>query len=321
MTTPIAYFVFNRPVHTSESFAAIRAQRPSQLLIVADGPRAGHPTDESRCEAVRSILAKIDWPCDVKRNYADKNMGCKARVSSGLDWVFDQVDQAIILEDDCIPHPDFFGYCEALLEKYCADDRVWVITGNNFQDGKNRGDGSYYFSKYNHCWGWATWRRAWKNYRVDLPEWQRWKLSADYWTGLAFDRAEKAVWTDIIDRVANGEIDTWDYQWTACVWRNKGLTATPNVNLVTNIGFGPDATHTITLVDEQGLPTETLGPITHPSKICQNVAADRYVFNRNFGGKDHPLRLKNRLIARYQQLLRLPQWLRKKYISYSKKNL
>ena len=306
----IAYIIFNRPRHTSETFAAIRAQRPPKLFIIADGPRPGHPTDTQRCLETRAIVELIDWPCEVHRNYAQHNMGCKRRVSSGLDWVFEHVESAIVLEDDCVPHVDFFPFCDTLLERYAEDPRVWVITGNNFQDGRQRGEAAYYFSKYNHCWGWATWRRAWKHYRVDIPFWTQWKLTAD-WRKKTPDQVERNVWTGLLDRVQRGEIDTWDYQWTACVWHHGGLTATPRVNLVTNIGFGPDATHTVASDDEQGLSVYPLGPMTHPSAVRQNTRADRYVFDRNFGGSNHPDRFFNRMRRRRDQLLRSPYWLLK----------
>ena len=140
----IALIVFNRPRHTRESFASVRAQQPKKLFLIADGPRADRPDEAQKCQEVRDIVAQIDWPCEVFRNYADQNMGLKRRVSSGLNWVFDQVETAVILEDDCVPHPDFFTYCEDLLERYRDDERIWVITGNNFQRGKRRGDAVSY---------------------------------------------------------------------------------------------------------------------------------------------------------------------------------
>ena len=307
----IAYIIFNRPRHTRETFAAIRAQRPERLYVIADGPRVGHPTDAERCRETRAIVEHIDWPCEVFRQYADQNMGCKLRVSSGLDWVFEQTEQAIILEDDCVPHPDFFTYCEDLLARYAHDPRVWVITGNNFQDGTKRGDAAYYFSKYNNCWGWATWRRAWHHYRVDIPFWTTWQHTSD-WQSKTPDKVERKVWSGLLDRVQSGQIDTWDYQWTACVWYHGGLTATPNSNLVTNIGFGPDATHTVAEGDQEGLALHPLGPLTHPKHVRQDRAADRFVFDRNFGGSEHPDRLRNRLIRRRDQILRAPAWLAKK---------
>lgn len=314
---PIAYVIFNRPGHTRETFSVIRAQRPTKLFIIADGPRAGHTTDAQRCAETRAIVDHIDWPCEVHRNYADQNMGCKLRVSSGLDWVFEHVDAAVILEDDCVPNVDFFDYCDDLLVRYAEDTRVWVVTGNNFQDGKKRGEAAYYFSKYNHCWGWATWRRAWQHYRVDMPFWPAWRDSVG-WLNKMSDRAERDTWTNIFDRVYRGEIDTWDYQWTACVWYYGGLTATPKVNLVTNIGFGPDATHTVTNNDQAGLPVFPLGPLTHPQKIEANVHADRWVFDHNFGGLTHPLRFRNRVKSMYAKALRAPGWLARKIGALSK---
>lgn len=311
LTTPIAYVIFNRPRHTRETFEVIRAQRPSHLLIIADGPRAGHPTDAERCQETRAIVENIDWPCEVQRNYAEQNMGCKARVSSGLDWVFEQVERAIVLEDDCLPNADFFSFCEALLERYATDERVWVVTGNNFQRGKKRGDAAYYFSKYNHCWGWATWRRAWQHYRVDMPYWPAWKETKD-WQKKTPDAIERKVWESLLDRVKAGEIDTWDYQWTACAWYHGALTATPNVNLVTNIGFGPEATHTVTADNESGIASYALGKLTHPKGIRRNRVADKFVFYYHFDGSTHPDRLSNRLRWRRDQILRSPQWLMKK---------
>jgi len=303
-STPIAYIIFNRPRHTRETFAAIRAQRPAQLFIIADGPRSGHPTDTLFCLEAREIVEAIDWPCDVHRNYADENLGCKHRVISGLDWVFSQVERAIILEDDCLPHPDFYGFCDSLLDRYNDDDRVMVVTGCNFQDGRRRGTAAYYFSKYNHVWGWATWRRSWQKNDPSLKFWPEWKNS-DAWLRLMSDKIERRYWPNIFDRMYCNEIDTWDYPWTASVWYHDGLTATPNVNLVKNIGFGPDGTHTVTSEDQEGRPAYPLGPITHPANVVRDLKADRYVFDKHFGGGQQRIK---------ERLLRLPRIIVKKII-------
>lgn len=283
--TPVAFCIFNRPQHTKQTFAAIRAQRPSQLFIIADGPRPNHPKDTESCKAVRAIVEQIDWPCEVHRNYADANLGLKRCVSSGLDWVFSQVESAIMLEDDCLPNPDFFRFCDEMLERYVDDDRVAVITGNNFQNGQKRGDASYYFSKYNHCWGWATWRRAWQYYQGDLPFWPEWRSSLA-WHQLTPDSVERRYWNKIFEGVRANKIDSWAYPWTASVWFKGGLTCTPNVNLVSNIGFGPDSTHTASADSPLAeMATNTIGNITHPSSVQQDVEADHYVFNCVFGGR------------------------------------
>lgn len=296
--TPIAYIVFNRPQHTEQTFATIRKQEPTQLLIIADGPRPGHSTDEEHCAKVRAIVENVDWPCQVYRNYAESNMGLKKRVSSGLDWVFSHVEQAIVLEDDCLAHPDFFRFCNVLLEYYANDERVAVITGNNFQNGRRRGRASYYFSKYNHCWGWATWRRAWEHYRGDIPFWPEWQNSKD-WRRKTPYPVERHYWQRIFDKVHAGWIDSWAYPWTCSVWYQGGLTATPNVNLVSNIGFGPDSTHTASAGSPLSeMATAEIGQITHPRQVKQNKRADRFVFDRNFGGRQKRLS---------RRLMRLPR--------------
>ena len=295
-TNAVAYIIFNRPQHTKETFAAIRSEKPEKLFIIADGPRADHATDAERCHQVREIVKEIDWPCDVYREYAQQNMGLKQRVSSGLDWVFRHVDRTVVLEDDCLPHPDFFLFCNELLDRYERDGRIWVVTGNNFQDGRIRGDFAYYFSKYNHCWGWATWRRAWQHYKGNLPFWPDWKNSVDF-TKKMPDRIERRYWTDIFDRVWRNEIDSWAYPWTASVWYHDGLTATPNMNLVTNIGIGPHATHTLASKEQDGVPTFPIGNLSHPPMIQHDKKADRYVFDRHFGGANR------RLLKRLMKLL------------------
>jgi len=300
----IAYIIFNRPRHTIETFAAIRRARPTKLFIIADGPRVGHPTDVERCKAVRDIVENIDWPCEVHRNYADQNLGLKRRVSSGLDWVFAEVDRAIILEDDCLPHPDFFTFCSDLLERYQNDDRVSVVTGNNYQNGKKRGAEAYYFSKYGHCWGWATWRRAWTKFDGSLHFWPEWKQSND-WRHKTPDPYEQRYWIDIFDRIYLNKIDSWAYPWMACLWYHGGLTATPRVNLVTNIGIGPDGTHTLADEDQPGTPVRPLGVLMHPNSVQQNLKADQYVFDHLLGGLyqkfprrllKFPIRVKNKLV-------------------------
>lgn len=283
--TAVAYIVFNRPQYTEKTFEVLRQQRPAKLYVIADGPRPGHPTDAERCARVREIVAQVDWPCEVHRNYAESNLGLKRRVSSGLDWVFTQEECAIVLEDDCVAHPDFFRFCDELLVRYADDARIAVVTGNNFQNGQSRGDGTYYFSKYNHCWGWATWRRAWRNYEGDLPFWDHWSQSSD-WKQKTPDAVERRYWEQIFALVKAGKIDSWAYPWTASVWYHGGLTATPNVNLVSNIGFGADATHTTSDASPlASLPTHALGALRHPSTVAHDTVADRYAFDHSFDGK------------------------------------
>lgn len=284
LQTAVLFLVFNRPDTTAQVFGAIRQAKPLRLYVAADGPREGREGEAERVAKVREIATAVDWPCEVKTLFRERNLGCKCAVSGAITWFFGQEEQGIILEDDCLPHPDFFTFCETLLDRYADDQRVWVITGDNFQNGRKRGDGSYYFSRYNHVWGWASWRRAWQHYDGDLSFWPEWKRS-EGWISEFADRVERRYWEKIFDRMYAQEIDTWDYPWTASVWRHGGLTITPNVNLVSNIGFGADSTHT-SATDSllANLPTSPIGVLVNPSLLVIDQAADRYAFDFAFGG-------------------------------------
>lgn len=276
MNTPVLFLIFNRPETTSIVFEVIRQARPTRLFIAGDGPRTNKVGEAELVYKARNIAMSIDWPCEVKTLFREKNLGCKYAVSSAISWFFQHEEYGIILEDDCVPHIDFFEYCETLLKKYENIPNVMAITGNNFQKGIRRGDESYYFSRFTHVWGWATWRRAWYFYDVEVKFWDSWKNSSswkEYWIR-AIDRR---YWEKIFNDVFNGKINTWDYQWVLCIWRQNGLTATPNVNLVSNIGFGLDATHTTSRKSpDANIPTKSIGKITHPKNILQDVNADLF---------------------------------------------
>jgi len=283
--TAVLFLVFNRPGTTAKVFEAIREAQPPRLYIAADGPREGRVDEVEHVSRVRAIATEVDWPCDVKTLFREKNLGCKYAVSGAISWFFEQEQQGIILEDDCLPHPDFFPFCETLLNRFRDDERVSVITGNNFQNGRRHGEASYYFSKYNHCWGWASWRRAWRHYRGDLQFWPEYNTSDD-WRRHIPDKVERRYWEKIFDSTHAGETNSWAYPWIASVWYCGGLTATPNVNLVSNIGFGPNSTHT----KSAGSPlaevaTSAIGDLSHPRVIIHNQVADDYVFDNVFDGR------------------------------------
>ena len=285
MKSAVLFLVFNRPDVTAQVFEAIRKAKPPRLYISADGPRADRAGEAEKVAKVREISTAVDWSCEVRTLFRKENFGCKYAVSGGITWFFEQEEQGIILEDDCLPHPDFFCFCDELLELYAYDERVSVITGNNFQNGQPRGEASYYFSKYNHCWGWATWRRAWQHYHGGLPFWPEWSQSND-WRKKTSDNVERGYWSKIFERVREGRIDSWAYPWIASVWYQGGLTATPNVNLVSNIGFGPDATHTVSSDSPfAGMATKPIRKIRYPVAVEQDAVADRYVFDHHFGGR------------------------------------
>jgi hypothetical protein len=286
LNTALLFLVFNRPDVTRQVFAAIRQAKPPRLYVAADGPREGRAGEAEKVESVRRIATQVDWPCEVKTLFREKNLGCKQAVSGAISWFFEHEEQGIILEDDCLPHPDFFTFCAKLLDRYSDDERIWVITGNNFQYGKQRGNGSYYFSKYNHCWGWATWRRAWAHYRGDLPFLQKWQNSMEWGVQMS-SRVERRYWSKIFESVQSGKIDSWAYPWTGSVWYHGGLTVTPNVNLVSNIGFGEGATHTTSTESCLAeMAVQPIGELRHPAYVTQDEEADRYAFDYAFGGRD-----------------------------------
>ncbi|MBD3882071.1 glycosyltransferase family 2 protein [Phormidium tenue FACHB-886] len=277
MKTPIAFLIFKRPDTTQQVFNAIRQAQPPKLLVVADAARPDRPGEAEQCAATRAIIEQVDWDCEVLTNYAEKNLGCKDRVASGLDWVFDTVEEAIILEDDCVPHPSFFPYCEELLERYREDDRIFSIMGYNMQNGQPRGSYSYYFSRYFHCWGWASWRRAWQYYDVDMRQWQAVKE-----TGLLHhildDAAAVTYWTREIESVYAGRLNTWDYQGILSAWLQSGLHICPNVNLISNVGFGEAATHTsFSDSPHANTPAQPIAlPLQHPPYVVRHAEADRF---------------------------------------------
>jgi hypothetical protein len=267
-TTPVAFLVFNRPEPTARVFAAIRAARPTVLLVVADGPRPDRAGEAERVAAVRAIATAIDWPCDVRTQFADVNLGCKRRISSGLEWVFAEVERAIILEDDCLPSPAFFAFAETMLERYAGDRRVFSVTASNFS-GATEADG-HYFSNYATVWGWATWRDRWACY--DVAPAMPWADLRRLWghRPLAY-----LVWRRIFRDLTQGRIDTWDFQWVLTVWRERGLAVRPTVNLVRNIGFGADATHTHDGESATGRLTAWDGDPRRLDSPIGPVAADR----------------------------------------------
>lgn len=287
LTTPVVLLVFNRPAETERVFAAIREARPLRLLIVADGPRANRVDDIARCTEVRRIVEQVDWPCEVLKNYSEINLGCGVRPATGITWVFEQVEEAIILEDDCVPHPTFFRYCQELLEKYRDDERIMHIAGNNSFIESEKGEYSYYFSLFPHCWGWASWRRAWRCFDFDM------KLLPEIVTGgwldcILSDKDHAKFWKyKFMEVHGPNKKHIWDYQWTFACWINSGLSILPRQRLISNIGFGAEATHTKE-VDSRFVttPIATMQfPLRHPSFIIRDVDADanaqRNVFKRN----------------------------------------
>lgn len=277
--TPILFLIFNRPDTTQQVFNRIREIKPKYLFVAADGPRHTRPAEDKICQETRDIIKKIDWNCEVKTLFRENNLGCGKAVSNAITWFFYQVEQGIILEDDCLPDLSFFPYCEELLKKYEHNDQVMLIGGNNFQDGILRGEASYYFSQYPHIWGWASWRRAWKNYEFKIDDLKEIiinkKLDHVFQT-----RMEKKYWEKILFKTLKKQINTWDYQWAYAIWKNRGISITPNVNLVVNLGLNNNSSHTF-LIDsfKYNLRNNNIVfPMKHPP-INIKFEADKFEFN------------------------------------------
>ena len=282
----VVLLVFNRPEHTRRMLAALREVRPARIFIVADGPRPGMADDPARCAEVRRLLETgIDWPADVQRDFAGENMGLRQRVASGLDWAFSQVGEAIVLEDDCVADPSFFRYCAELLDRYRDEPRVGAITGDNFQPAGFAPGASYYFSRYPHCWGWATWRRAWNCYDDAMVRWP--ELRDRGWLAELFTvPGEANYWREIFDQTWSRSRNSWASAWTFACWSNSLLTAIPRVNLVENIGFDAEGTHTKADAPWRGrFAARSLEfPLRAPAVIARDLDADdytqRYIFER-----------------------------------------
>ena len=275
--TPILFLIFNRPNTTVLVFEQIKRVQPRQLFIAADGPRSSRQGEDDLCNTSRDIILKgIDWDCEVKTLLREENLGCGRAVAGAIDWFFEHVEQGIILEDDCLPNSSFFYFCQELLEKYLYNEDVMNISGNNLQNIPI-GNDSYYFSKYNHTWGWATWRRAWKNYRFTIFD-ENISAFEKSLQSLNMSDEEENYWRNIYIHLS-GNYHTWDYQWLFTVWKFNGLSITPHVNLVSNIGFGTHGTHTL---DENSpfsrVATSSIDiPLKHPTLIRINKTLDSHL--------------------------------------------
>lgn len=274
MKAPVIFLVFNRPELTARVLARIREARPPQLLVVCDGPRREYPGDLENVAAVRrAITAGVDWPCKVMKDYADENMGCRTRVASGLTWAFSQVDEAIILEDDCLPDPSFFPFCNELLNMYRDDERVMHIAGTNLSAPYVGRSSSYWFSHQPCIWGWASWSRAWRHYDLEMSTWDarfgvlRSSFSSNW---------ETHYWLPVLAqaRIEKESLNTWDFSWMYTCRSLHGLCIIPRNNLIENLGFGSHASHTTTINPCLQIPATDAGPMRHPRKICRDRFGD-----------------------------------------------
>jgi hypothetical protein len=265
LPAPVLLLTFNRFETAKQVFEAIKQAAPPRLYLASDGPRDSKPGEREKVEEIRTYLEQyITWPCEVKTLFRTQNLGCKRAVSSAIDWFFEHEERGIILEDDCLPSASFFRFCNELLEKYKDDTRIWQISGYNLLDGKYTAPASYVYTNFGFNWGWATWRRAWRYFDVDMKQWpaaKKERITETY----PFMPSRNQIWEDTY----NSKIDTWDYQWNFTQASNSGLSVVPVTNLIRNIGFGADATHTFGDHSGRGaLKNQDISfPLVHPSFV------------------------------------------------------
>jgi hypothetical protein len=271
---PVVLIIFNRREHARAVLDVIGSARPRQLFVIADGPRAGRPEDVTRCAQTRALVERIDWACDLRTDFSAINLGAGRRIASGLDSVFEQVDRAIVLEDDCVPHPSFFPFCQELLDRYEDDERIRTIAGSNFLMGKARNGWSYHFSDFHALHGWGTWRRSWQRTDQSMRLWP--EVRDNGWLiDICGSRRMARLWAARFDLVYRGELNAWDYPYILSCWMDHALALTPNVNLVQNIGFGAEATNTRFVADFCHRPTEAMQfPLVHPPFFIRDAVSD-----------------------------------------------
>ena len=278
----ILFVLFNRPDTTQRVFDQIRDAKPKRLYLTADGPRPGFPDDEELCRRTKEIVGEIDWDCEVKTLFRDENAGCKNGVSAAINWFFSQEDEGIILEDDCLPAISFFKFCDTLLEKYRHDTRIRHITGCNLQFGKKWGNSSYYFSNRTHVWGWASWRRVWDDYDLNLDKYHETDIKQQM-KNIYDDDLVAESWANIFKELKAGKINSWAYPLDFANFFNNGLVIIPNENLISNIGFSADATNTLNKNSiYANIPLVEITEIHHPLFVVPEKQADLSIINRDF---------------------------------------
>lgn len=297
MQTPVALLIFNRPEITRRLVAEIVKANPPRVLVFADGPRANHPQDAELIRETKAVISEAPWNCEVLTNYSETNLGTRYRPATGLDWVFENVERAIFFEDDCLPHPSFFRFCDELLEKYDDDERVMMISGNNFMSDRLTAD-SYLFSHYCGIWGWATWRRAWAHYDVELRQWPALRQT-QFLNDVLGNEQEAEFWRVYFDRIVSRETQTWDHQWQFACWAQHGLSIMPALNLCTNVGFGPEAQHNKEFNPKlaEVAVHEMAFPLRHPGTMARSREYDEFVFRELLSGTVGKKRRAGRLIS------------------------
>lgn len=276
LQTPVLLLAFSRPDTTRRVLERIRDAAPVRFYVACDAARNGRPAEAEKVEAVRALITElVDWPCEIRTLYRDQNLGCKLAVSGALDWFFAHEEMGIILEDDCLPDPSFFGYCESLLHRFKDDERIFMISGNNFQRGEKVTEYSYYYSWLTHIWGWASWRRSWQKVDLEMKNWPAFLAAGgvkQIYPKLRYARR----WEKTFERYLQGRYNTWDYPLLFASWWHRQLTVLPEVNLVSNIGFGEEGTHMAAGDNNHlgNLSSAPIGELQHNTAKQANILAD-----------------------------------------------
>jgi hypothetical protein len=283
-SVPVLLMGFNRPELLARVIDRLREVRPTQVFMAVDGPRPDRAGEAERVQACRDLAGSIDWPCEVRTLFQERNLGCGLGVSTAITWFFEQVERGIILEDDIVPDVSFFGFCGELLERYEHDERVFAVSGANLvpPSGLTRPSDPYRFTQIPHIWGWATWRRSWQQHRLDIADWRTRLPVRRLWSRSGHSLPGAVFWGSTFEVLGRKEVDTWDGQLVLAAMASGQLTAISNVCLTENIGFGGDATHTVEQVDDL-LPVRPVALPTRPVEVRLDAKADAWTRRHHFG--------------------------------------
>jgi hypothetical protein len=286
MEAPVLLIVFNRPDTTKVVFDAIKKAQPAKLYVAADAPRIGNKEDEEKCAIVKEIVKQVDWICDVKYRFSEINQGCGPGPANAISWAFENEDRLIVLEDDCVPAQPFFGYCNEILERYKNDTRIWFVSGNQYNENAVKTPHSYFFSRYGHSWGWATWKRCWTEMDLAMTRYPLIKQQNLYKAAYRTDK-EAQFFQKRIDAIYNDDklkTHIWDFQFGFAIRSNGGLCVVPVKNLVKNIGMV--GTHSESEGTFHNRPIDELYTITsHPDFVLPDVDYDAYHFKHHWNRK------------------------------------
>lgn len=273
MNTPLLIIAYNRPKHLSQLINQLEKSKPNKIFLFCDGPKDS--TDKEKVQAVHKCLSLINWKCSIETNFQKKNLGCQLGVETALNWFFSKVESGIVLEDDCLPHPDFFTFATKMLKIYSGDKRVAQITGYN-AGYKSKSNYSYFFSSYSSSWGWASWRDRWENYSVFKKNGQKNLRSENVKSFLRSKHIPKGFYNNSLNAL-NGLLDSWAYIWSMSNLVNSRLTIISKENLIRNIGFGESSTHTKFQTSSAYLGWKPMqSKIIHPPCVIPELGFDYF---------------------------------------------